>query len=92
MRRAAKVDANHAEIVSALRAIGCSVQSLAQVGQGCPDILVGRDGTNFVFEVKADKGSLTPLQEGWHATWRGSSYVVRDADEAIRLVEFWSRK
>ena len=34
MRRAAAVDANQAAIVAALRAAGCSVQSLASLGGG----------------------------------------------------------
>lgn len=40
MRRAGRIDANQAEIVKALRAIGCSVQSLAGVGNGCADLVV----------------------------------------------------
>jgi len=40
MRRTAKVDANHREIVDALRRIGAGVQSLAGVGNGVPDLLV----------------------------------------------------
>lgn len=40
MRRAAKVDANHEQVVTALRAAGASVLSLAAVGNGCPDLLV----------------------------------------------------
>ena len=41
MRRAAKVDANQEQIVQALRACGATVQSLAGVGKGVPDLLVG---------------------------------------------------
>ena len=39
--RAARVDQNQSEIVDALRRVGCSVQDLHEVGQGCPDLLVG---------------------------------------------------
>ena len=91
MRRAAKVDGNHAEIVSALRAIGCSVQSLAQVGQGCPDILAARGGRTMLLECKVGNEQLNPLQVEWHNKWQGDSYVVRDADEAVRLVMFWTK-
>ncbi len=38
--RPAKTDANQAEIVTALRAHGCGVLSLAPMGDGCPDLLV----------------------------------------------------
>ena len=40
MRRAAKVDATQAAIVTALRAAGCKVLSLAACGKGVPDLLV----------------------------------------------------
>lgn len=41
MRRAARTDANQVEIVSALRAIGCSVSDTSGVGGGFPDLAVG---------------------------------------------------
>lgn len=41
MRRAARTDANQTAIVEALRKCGASVQSLAAVGKGVPDLLVG---------------------------------------------------
>lgn len=40
MRRAAKVDATQAAIVTALRAAGCKVLSLAALGNGAPDLMV----------------------------------------------------
>ena len=40
MRRAARTDANHRQIVDALRAVGCKVRSLAALGGGIPDLLV----------------------------------------------------
>ena len=47
----AKVDANQKVIVEALRAAGCFVQSLAGVGKGCPDLLVGSDGKWYVIRI-----------------------------------------
>ena len=46
MRRAARTDENHTAIVQALLDAGCSVQSLAAVGCGCPDLLWGLAGVN----------------------------------------------
>ena len=40
MRFNAKVDLNQTEIVQALRQAGATVQSLAAVGKGVPDLLV----------------------------------------------------
>lgn len=91
MRRAAKADANQLEIVQALRAVGCSVQSLATVGHGCPDLLVGRGGRNFLLELKAGDNApsrrrLTVWQVDWHQTWRGTVAVVQSVDEALEVV------
>lgn len=91
MRRAAKVDRNQAEIVSALRAIGASVQPLHTVGAGCPDLLVGYRADNYLLEVKdgrkpASARKLTELESQWINTWRGTVYVIESVDEAIRAL------
>ena len=91
MRRAAKVDANHGEIVDALRKIGASVQPLHAVGQGCPDILVGWRGMNTVLEIKDGKKppsarKLTEDQVKWHAEWRGQVTVVETVEQAIEAI------
>lgn len=67
MRRAARVDANHAEIVAALRDRGCLVQSLAALGHGVPDLLVEHAGKLFLVEVKAPRGKSTADQVRWQA-------------------------
>ena len=76
MRRAAKVDANHAEVVAALRQIGCRVQDLSGVGGGCPDLLVGWRGRLVLIEVKDGRKppsarALTRDQVEWHQRWQG---------------------
>jgi hypothetical protein len=86
MRRAAKVDANQEQIVSALRAAGASVQSLAPIGKGCPDLLVGFRDDNYLFEVKRGKEEPNDLQAKWHITWCAHVYVVRSADDALRAI------
>jgi hypothetical protein len=91
MRLAAKTDRNHAEIVRALRRCGCSVQSLAAVGGGVPDLLVGFCGRNYLLEIKDGKAPpsqrrLTSEQTRWHESWRGKVHVVTSVEEAIRAV------
>jgi len=91
MRRAAKVDANHKQIVTALRRCGCSVQDLSAVGEGCPDLLVGVGGKNLLLEVKdgekrASERKLTPHQVEWHGRWKGQKCVVTSVDEALAVV------
>jgi hypothetical protein len=92
-RRASKVDLNQPEIVSNLRTIpGVSVTDLSKVGAGCPDIMVGYQGANYLIEIKSEwakKGKeLTPMQERWHEEWRGQKSVVWSFDEACKVIGF----
>lgn len=89
--RAARVDANHAAIVDALRRAGCSVQSLAAVGGGCPDLLIGFRGRNLLLECKDGEKrpsarGLNDAQMKWHSLWRGDVWVVRGVPEALQAV------
>ena len=89
MRRAGRVDSNHRLVVAAFRLWGCSVVSLANMGSGVPDIIVGYRGFNHLVEIKTRTGRLTADQVAFHAAWEGNVLVVRGADEADELVEEW---
>ena|SRR5579885_303872 len=91
MRRAAKIDANHGEIVDALTKAGCSVESLASMGGGVPDLLVGRGGVNYLLEVK--DGSKPPSeqklredQRKFFQRWRGHRIIVESVGDALAAV------
>lgn len=91
MRIAAKIDRNQPEIVQALRKIGCTVQTLAAIGRGVPDLLVARNGGLWLIEVKDGEKppsarKLTPDQIEWHKNWASPVYVVNSVDEAIAVV------
>jgi len=91
MKRAAKVDANQKQIVQGLRNAGCSVLILSQVGKGCPDIAVGFGGFTILMEIKDETKppsarKLTPDEEQFFRTWRGSAAVVKSLDEAIEVI------
>lgn len=89
MRYAAKTDDNQKPIVQQLRAIfgpDC-VFDLSAVGQGCPDIMVGVRGVNFLFEIKTPKGTLTDDQVIFHRTWPGQVVVVRTLQDALDAIE-----
>jgi len=91
MRRAARVDKNHAEVVKALRAIGASVADTSGAGRGFPDLVVGYRGVNHLIEIKdGDKvpsaKQLTRAQIGFAADWRGQWAKVETVDEAIAAV------
>lgn len=85
-RRAAKVDANQAEIVRGLREVGASVQSLAPMGDGVPDIVCGYKGGNWLFEIKTAKGKLTADELEWHQAWCGQVCVIRSLDDALAAI------
>lgn len=92
MRRRGRRDGNHAEIVAALRSIGATVQDLADVGRGCPDILAGFRGRNVLLEVKdgalpPSRRTLTPDEAAWSLGWKGAAViVVYNPEEAIAAV------
>ena len=84
MRRAARVDANQAQIVSALRAAGAYVWII-----GLPvDLLVGYKNHTFLVEIKdGPKKRLTALQEDFFANWSGSTLARIDGSEAaLRMI------
>lgn len=86
MRRASRKDLNQTPIAEALYDAGLSVQFLHTVGAGCPDLLVGRAGVNYLLELKSARGKLTPAELAWHLTWRGQVAVVRTIEEALRVL------
>jgi hypothetical protein len=84
MRRAARVDANQDQIVSALRAAGAYVWII-----GLPvDLLVGFKGHTFLVEIKTDsKKRLTALQADFFENWSGSTLCRIDNPEAaLRMI------
>ena len=90
-RKYAKVDANQAEVVKALRAAGCSVISTAALGNGFPDLLVARNGQMKLIECKNGElcpsaRKLTPHEEKFRTTWKAPVYTVNNADEAIVVI------
>ena len=91
MRRAARVDANHNDVVKALQAIGCSVAPLSTVGGGMPDLLVGYRGRNFLIEVKdgekvPSKRKLTDDQITWIGAWKGQTAIAYSIEDALNIV------
>jgi hypothetical protein len=92
VRKIAKRDANHPEIVTALEQAMCSVVELHQLGDGVPDLLVGNHLVgNVLMEIKTDDGELSPAQVTFHREWRGPIVTVRNVDEALAAVGLGSR-
>ena len=90
------MDGNQAEIVEALRGIpDCSVLVLSAVGQGCPDLMVGYRGFNFLFECKdpsqpKHRHELTDDQHAFHAAWNGQVQKVFSLKEIITAMTGWN--
>ena len=86
---AKRIDSNQKLIVQGLRAIGCTIQDLSQVGRGTPDILCGYKGKNYLFEIKnaSDRAPrLTPSEERWIRGWNGQVGVITSVLDAIAIV------
>jgi len=88
---AKRVDNNHGSIIDGLRAVGATVQSLAALGKGAPDIVCGFRSQNFLFEIKngsqpPSKRRLTVAEEVWHQQWKGQVSVIESLDDALRTI------
>ena len=94
-----KVDRNQRDIIDALKKAGCSVRSLAAVGDGMTDLIVGIAGKNLLLEVKDGEAApsrqkLTPAQKRFHTFnpkhpdkyWQGQKAVVATVHEALAVV------
>lgn len=95
LRRAARTDANHAQIIAMARKCGCTVLDLSKVGVGCPDLLLGiataSGRKNLLVEIKdgtkrPSERKLTPYQVKFHGAWKGPIAVVESTDELIALI------
>ena len=86
-RRAAKRDANEAEIVAALRALGYWVDQLPG-DNGRPDLLVGVPNTHtwLLLEVKMPgTGRLSPKQKEYHRACTTRIHLVECVDQAVMV-------
>ncbi len=81
-----RVDGNQVCITNDLQMLSCSVQDLSMVGRGCPDIIVGFQNKNYLFEIKNIKGKLNQRQQHWHALWQGQVSVIRTLEDAIEII------
>lgn len=86
-----RTDANQTEIVDTLRSVGATVQILSAVGDGCPDLLVGFRGENYLLEVKdgnkpPSKRRLTPAEKKFFDTWKGQVQKVMSENQALKAI------
>lgn len=91
MRRAAKVDGNHSEIVKHLRQLGMSVADTSRLGGGFPDLVVSWRMVTILVEVKdpkqpPSKRRLTEDEQRFHSGWKGQIAVVENAAEVEAIM------
>lgn len=91
MKKRPRLDANHAEIVSALRKMDVQVQSLAAIGGGCPDLLCSYRYYTFVVEIKDGRKApserkLTPAEWRWFDAWTGEYWVIESLDDCAQIL------
>jgi len=97
MRKHGRVDANQDAIVDALRKLGVSVEILSSQGHGCPDILVGFDSRNYLFEIKdinqpPSKRKLTPDEAKFCREWNGQWDLIMDIEGALDALGIKEKK
>jgi len=93
IRRAARVDANHGEIVAALRSIGVQVTDLSASGNGVPDLMCLWRAQIYLLEIKdgskpPSARKLTADQVKFHADALRSGvkvHVVETIDQALAV-------
>jgi hypothetical protein len=94
MRRAARTDENHSEIIKAFRKYGCSVLDTSQLGGGAPDVIIGRWGRCVCVEIKdgakvPSARKLTPLEVKFKREWKGAYALVESLDDVGFCVKYF---
>jgi Holliday junction resolvase len=92
MRKYARKDSNHKEIIQVFRDLGATVFDTASQGSGFPDCVIGFRNVNVLVEIKdgslpPSKRKLTPDELKFHETWRGKVVVINNVEEAIELIK-----
>lgn len=76
MRRAAKIDSNQPHVFTVARALGLKVWPTFRLGQGFPDCIAAYGKTVELWEIKREKGKLTPDEKAF-----------RDMGFPVRIIE-----
>lgn len=86
MTYARRTDTTQNEIAATLRQLGYSVHLTHRVGDGFPDLVVGKRGKDWKIECKSGpKATYTPDQIRFMAEWKGAPIVRLDSvEDAIK--------
>lgn len=94
MRRAARTDANHTEIIKAFRRLGFSVADTSKLGKGFPDCVIGKNLKDALIEIKdgskpPSARALTTDERKFREDWKGRYFVVKDLDDVQTISHYW---
>ena len=86
----AKTDDNHAETLKLLRSLGFSCKSVHQI-KGFVDIVAGRNGINYLIEVKdgskpESSRQLTEKEAEFHNDWKGTLHIIETEQDCYDLL------
>lgn len=93
MKYGVKKDANHKEMVAAMKKMGISVLDTSHIGCGFPDLIVGIKNTILLVDIKNPKTAygrrgLNKRQREFAETWTGSPiYLVKTVEDVQLLAE-----
>lgn len=87
-----RVDGNQKQITKELRAAGCTVAILSNLGKGIPDILVGYGKRNYLVELKdpaqpKSKQKLTPDEVAFFETWKGGCLIATTTQQILDVIQ-----
>lgn len=89
---AKRTDANHSQIMQAIRGMGATVLDLSRQGQGCPDLLISYQGSMALIEIKSDpKKKFTPQQELFMTCWQAPVHRIETPEQVETLIKSMKR-
>lgn len=82
--RGKRKDIAQADIERGLAKLGISFADTSALGKGFPDLVIGYQGSNYLYEVKnTAKGKLTPLETNFQEGWQGQYKVVWSIEQIL---------
>lgn len=90
--RAKRIDDNQNLIVKQLRQLGYSVYITSMVGNGFPDLVIGKRNKNYLVELKdgskpLSARKLTDAEVNFINKWQGEVIVAHDLDQILNQIK-----
>jgi hypothetical protein len=88
-----KTDSNHKEILDQCRQIPqLSAFSTHIIGKGFPDIVIGYNGLNYLFEIKdgtktKSARKLTTHESSFFCNWKGQVNIIHNIDDILEVLQ-----